>query len=114
MKGVEMVRKEFTLEEVQVLIKEECDAVRDLLIEKNNSYGNSAINPKRIFSKASPVEQIKCRIDDKLSRLASASASTNEISIGEDTVKDLMGYLILLRVAERLHAEDGNISDTKH
>jgi hypothetical protein len=103
MKGVEMVRKEFTLEEVQVLIKEECDAVRDLLIEKNNSYGNSAINPKRIFSKASPVEQIKCRIDDKLSRMANDHVSKDDAINSEDVTRDLLGYLILLRVAERLH-----------
>lgn len=98
-----MSRKEFTLEEVQALIAEECDGVRDLLIEKNKSYGNSAINPKRIFSKASPVEQIKCRIDDKLSRMANDHVSNNDSINSEDVVKDLMGYLILLRVAERLH-----------
>lgn len=100
-----MKRKEFTLEEVQALIVEECDGVRDLLIEKNNSYGNSVINPKRIFSKASPVEQIKCRIDDKLSRMANDHVSNNSSIRNEDVVKDLMGYLILLRVAERLHGE---------
>jgi len=95
--------KKFTLDEVQALIAEECDGVKDLLIEKNQAYGNSAINPKRIFSKASPVEQIKCRIDDKLSRMANDHVSNNNAINSEDITKDLLGYLILLRVAERLH-----------
>lgn len=108
-----MSRKEFTLEEVQALIAEECNGVRDLLIEKNKSYGNSAINPKRIFSKASPIEQIKCRIDDKLSRIMNDHVSTNSSIRNEDAVKDLMGYLVLLRVAERLHGLHGDLQDNQ-
>jgi hypothetical protein len=41
------------------------------------------------------VEQIKVRLDDKLSRLIHGSAA------GEDVVLDLLGYLILLRVATK-------------
>ena len=41
------------------------------------------------------MEQIRVRIDDKLSRLARGQAA------GEDVVLDLIGYLVLLRVAER-------------
>ncbi len=77
------------------LIREECDLVRDMLLAKNASYGDSAINPVRIFSKADTLEQIRVRIDDKLSRLARGSAA------GEDVELDLMGYLVLLRVARR-------------
>lgn len=80
------------------LIAEECDALKALLLEKNRNYGNSALEPLRIMSKADPVEQIKVRIDDKLSRLARGSAA------GEDVIKDLLGYLILLRVAQRMGA----------
>jgi hypothetical protein len=77
------------------LITEECDALKAMLLEKNKAYGNSALNPLRIFSKASSVEQILVRIDDKLSRLKRGSAA------GEDVIKDLLGYLILLRIAEK-------------
>lgn len=98
--------EKFSIENVRLLIIEECDAIKNLLIEKNKSYGNSAIVPKRIFSSSSPIEQIKVRIDDKLSRLASKHSSTNEDIVSEDTVKDLMGYLILLRVAQRLYASE--------
>ena len=59
------------------------------LQEKNESYGNSAYDPVRFFSKCDPIEQINVRIDDKLSRMAHGN------SYGEDVEKDLLGYLIL-------------------
>jgi hypothetical protein len=37
-----------------------------MLLSKNASYGNSALEPVRIFSKADPVEQLKVRLDDKV------------------------------------------------
>lgn len=77
------------------LIAEECDALKALLLQKNAAYGDSAIRPLRIFSKADPEEQIRVRLDDKISRLARGSAA------GEDVIQDLLGYLILLRVARR-------------
>lgn len=76
------------------------DVVKELatfLIEKNKKYGNSAIQPKRIFSRSSPIEQINVRIDDKLSRIA--NRQTNE---DEDPELDLLGYLILKRVYHKL------------
>ena len=44
---------------------------------------------------ADVVEQLLVRIDDKLSRLARGSAAD------EDVERDLMGYLVLLRVARK-------------
>lgn len=64
-----------------------------MLIEKNESYGDSALDPVRVFSRAPVVEQLLVRIDDKLSRLARGDAA------GEDVERDLLGYLIILRVA---------------
>lgn len=81
------------------LIAKECSDLRDLLFTKQVAYGNSALDPLRIMSKASPVEQILVRIDDKLSRLARGSAA------GEDVELDLLGYLILLRVARHSGAK---------
>ena len=80
----------------QELIEQECYFIRDLLLEKNRKYGDSAINPVRIFSQADAVEQINVRIDDKLSRISSAKADDHE-----DAELDLIGYLILKRVAQR-------------
>jgi hypothetical protein len=81
------------------LIAEECHRLRDMLHEKQRAYGNSALDPVRIFSKADPEAGIRIRLDDKLSRLARGSAA------GEDVILDLLGYLILLRVAQRLKPE---------
>jgi hypothetical protein len=79
----------------QQKINEVCDSVRDLLLEKNRKYGDSALNPSRIFAKSDAVEQIKVRIDDKLSRIATSGTS----GVDEDTLQDLIGYLVLLKIA---------------
>lgn len=76
-------------------IRAECQNIADLLVEKNRAYGDSALNPVRIMSKADSVEQIKVRLDDKLSRLARGSEA------GEDVILDLIGYLVLLRIAKK-------------
>ena len=68
--------------------------IREMLLEKNKAYGDSALNPVRVFSTADPREQLRVRIDDKLSRLARGKAA------GEDVLKDLLGYLVLLQIAE--------------
>lgn len=91
-----------TLTPIQRVIAEECNAVRDMLLEKNRAYGNSALDPIRVFSKAPTDEQIRVRLDDKLSRIARGQGSGNE-----DAESDLLGYLILLRVhRRRQHALD--------
>lgn len=84
----------------QELIVEECDAVKDLLIQKNRDYGDSALQPNGVFSDADPVEGIRLRIDDKLKRIKNMRDRSMHDTT-EDTVQDLIGYLILLRVAER-------------
>lgn len=74
-----------------------CDEIKTMLIAKNKSYGNSALDPIRIFSKEGNYDQLLVRIDDKLSRIARGGNSS------EDTVKDLTGYLILLLIAGEGH-----------
>lgn len=69
--------------------------IRELLLAKNAAYGDAALNPVRIFSKSGSDEQIKVRIDDKLSRLSRGA------NAGEDVFFDLMGYFVLLRIAEK-------------
>lgn len=82
------------LTETQRSIANQCDHLKATLLEKNRKYGNSALEPVRLFSKADPVEQIRVRIDDKLSRLQSA-----QIDETEDVELDIAGYLVLLKVA---------------
>jgi hypothetical protein len=74
-----------------------CDQIKELLLDKNRKYGDSALNPIRIFSKANNLEQIKVRIDDKLNRLKNIQEDESE-----DTVTDLIGYLILYKIASSL------------
>lgn len=70
-----------------------------LLIDKNRKYGDSALNPARIFSKANAEEQLLVRIDDKLNRIKNQQNDEDE-----DVVQDLIGYLILLTIARERNA----------
>lgn len=67
--------------------------LRALLLQKNEAYGDSALNPLRIFSRADTASAIRVRIDDKLSRLARGDPGQ------EDTELDLLGYMVILRMA---------------
>jgi hypothetical protein len=72
-----------------------CHEVAHMLIEKNISYGNSALEPARIFSTADSTEQLKVRIDDKLNRV-----KNNQGYAGDNDIDDLIGYLILYKIAK--------------
>ena len=77
------------------LIKEVGNSVIDLLIEKNRAYGDSATNPSNIFSKGSAIDSLCARLDDKLMRIKNKGINDQT----EDTISDIIGYLILLKVA---------------
>jgi hypothetical protein len=76
-------------------ITQVCLEIKNMLLEKNRKYGDSALKPVRIFSKASTLEQLKVRLDDKLSRLQNVQDDEDE-----DVISDLVGYLILFKVAQ--------------
>ena len=78
----------------QVDICTVCDELKEMLLEKNKRYGDSALNPVRIFSKADPIESLLVRMDDKLSRIR-----TMDPDDAEDAYLDLLGYLVLHRIA---------------
>ena len=82
------------MKSTEELIKEVGREVVMLLIEKNKAYGDTANQPPQIFSKLSPIEAILARIDDKLSRIKQVGLNDKT----EDTVLDLIGYLMLYRV----------------
>ena len=73
-----------------------CDQIKELLLEKNYKYGDSALNPSRIFSKADATEQILVRIDDKLNRIQKGAGL---LANDEDVINDLIGYLVLLKIS---------------
>ena len=86
-------------------IREITDAMKDLLLYKNQKYGDSAINPIEIFTKHlkhvdTKTAAILVRIDDKLSRVK------NGDELRKNDICDLIGYLTLLNVAIGTTAED--------
>ena len=83
------------MSESETKISGVCDDIKELLINKNRKYGNSALKPCRVFSKSSAVEQLLVRIDDKLNRIMQGAGL---LANDEDVVNDLIGYLILLKI----------------
>ena len=79
--------------------------ISDLLCQKNESYGDSACSPRNIFSKLNAEDAICARIDDKLSRIANRGLNGDT----EDTLFDLIGYLVLLKIARK----DRVVAETK-
>ena len=85
-----------TMNEIELQISGVCDDIKELLIHKNRKYGNSALQPNRIFSKCSATEQLLVRIDDKLNRIMKGAGL---LATDEDVVNDLIGYLVLLKIS---------------
>ena len=77
-------------------LDEELAAFKEFLMRKNRKYGNSALEPVRVFSKADTVEQIKVRMDDKINRMLQGNSAEDE-----DVVLDFVGYWFLLKIAEK-------------
>lgn len=71
--------------------------ITEMLIAKNQKYGNSAIEPLGIFSDLSPEEGLNVRIDDKLKRIKNGSLDKDD----EDVINDLIGYLVLLKILQK-------------
>ena len=86
-------KNKMTEKEFEQKVRSVCNEIADMLVEKNKSYGNSALEPIHCFYKGTSAESIKVRIDDKLSRIMRGKEYGTD-----DTVKDLIGYLILLKV----------------
>jgi hypothetical protein len=87
---VEMMTNNFFAVQVTVVLEE----IRDLLIAKNQKYGNSALEPLGVFSQLSAKEGLLVRIDDKLKRIKNGSLQKDD----EDVINDLIGYLVLLKI----------------
>ena len=81
--------QEFSIKVSNVLIE-----IKDLLIEKNKKYGNSALEPLGVFSQLSAKEGLLVRIDDKLKRIKNGTLDKDD----EDVINDLIGYLVLLKI----------------
>tara|TARA_R100000664_G_scaffold8713_1_gene14375 strand:+ start:509 stop:865 length:357 start_codon:yes stop_codon:yes gene_type:complete len=71
------------------------EEITKLLKQKNKDYGDSALNPLNVFSKLDAVDSLCCRLDDKIARIRNKGINDKT----EDTVDDLIGYLLLLKMA---------------
>ena len=91
--------------ETQIQIAAICDDIKELLLYKNKQYGDSALNPSRIFSKSNAVEQLLVRIDDKLNRIKKGAGL---VATDEDVIQDLIGYLVLLKIGLNRQKEETN------
>ncbi len=76
-------------------LDEVASKVVNLLKSKNKAYGNTALDPVQIFSRLDATEAICARIDDKIMRIKNKGINDQT----EDTISDIIGYLILLKVA---------------
>jgi len=83
-----MTDERTTKESIEILFSN----FSEFLIEKNNRYGNSALNPPMIFSNAPADVQICNRIDDKLARIKQSD------ELRKNDVSDLLGYVALLLI----------------
>jgi hypothetical protein len=76
------------------LIIFECEALKNLLLDKNAAYGDAVHQPGPLFQ-VDPVVGIQARINDKLRRIQNKGIT----DLTEDTLQDLIGYLVHLRIA---------------
>ena len=86
----------------QEKIKEITEAMKDLLIYKNQKYGDSALNPKGIFYKGDSTNSILIRLDDKLGRVISNKEEKPRVN----DVADIIGYCTLLLISMGVTSED--------
>lgn len=75
-------------------INEVYKAHKELLLEKNKRYGNSALEPLGLFFKGTATDSIGIRLDDKLARVK------NSDELRKNDVSDLIGYLMLLSISK--------------
>lgn len=81
------------MSETQAKISKILGAITRLLLTKNSRYGNSILDPIRVFCKKDKEESdIPARLDDKLSRIK----NSDKLRIND--VTDLIGYLVLLLI----------------
>lgn len=92
--------REKSLTKSQEKICEICDSMKDLLLYKNQKYGDSALNPNNVFYKGDSTNSIKIRLDDKIGRIKNC----DETRVND--VADIIGYCILLLVSMGVAEED--------
>lgn len=84
------------------------DSMKDLLLYKNEKYGDSALSPNNIFYKGDSTNSILIRLDDKIGRIKNNQDSLPRVN----DVCDIIGYCTLLLVSMGISSEDiANLKD---
>ena len=78
------------------------DSMKDLLLYKNEKYGDSALSPNNIFYKGDSTNSILIRLDDKISRIKNNTEPKPRVN----DVCDIIGYCILLLASMNVSSED--------
>lgn len=86
----------------QQKIKDILSEMTNLLLYKNQKYGDSALNPKKIFYKGDSTNSILIRLDDKIGRVMSNTEEKPRVN----DVCDIIGYCTLLLISMGVTAED--------
>ena len=88
-------RSEIAFEDFSNKLDTAASDIVELLKNKNKAYGNTALSPVKIFSRLDATEALCARIDDKIMRIKNKGINDQT----EDTVDDLIGYLLLLKMS---------------
>ena len=94
--------KEVLYTDTQQKLIDVLDGMKSLLLYKNKKYGDSAINPKKIFYKGDSTNSILIRLDDKIGRVMSNPDDKPRVN----DVADIIGYCTLLLVSMNVTSED--------
>lgn len=78
------------------------DSMKDLLLYKNEKYGDSALSPNNIFYKGDSTNSILIRLDDKIGRIKNNPDSLPRMN----DICDIIGYCTLLLVSMNISPED--------
>jgi hypothetical protein len=80
------------------LLREEFQRLEAMVIQKNIDYKDSLQNPVSTFLRSEDQELgILARLDDKLGRIRESGINEHTV----DTIDDLVGYLVHLRISLR-------------
>lgn len=88
--------------ESQWRISKVLDKMKDVLLYKNQKYGDSALHPNNVFFKGDSTNSILIRLDDKIGRIKNNPEEKPRIN----DVADIIGYCTLLLVSMDVSEED--------
>lgn len=97
-----MIKNNVKASSTRDAIVEICDAIKDLLLYKNEMYGDSALNPEPIFYKGDGKTSILVRLNDKIKRIKNNPNPSPRIN----DVADIIGYSVLLLISMGVDKND--------